>query len=200
MQRMDQDVELIESALQGNAAALDRLMLSYYDDVLRFIQSHMPPQLSHRLGAEDILQATYAKVFRSLGSFHAESAYSFKSWVRTIAQNILRDEIRCNSRDSRQRPQSGLDTVSLVHPVDVLNDDEPEPAEEARRRELVRATHLALGRLEPHYREALELQIEGKSLHEIAQEMKLGVEAARGVVYRARQKLKDEICRLSLYI
>ena len=60
---------LIESAMAGDQAALERLLLAHYDDLERRIRGKLPPKLQSVQAVEDILQLTFIQAFRDISRF-----------------------------------------------------------------------------------------------------------------------------------
>ena len=206
--RMDQEAELVEQALGGDTAAVEQLLLSYYTRLSNYLSSHIPPKMSSYLHAEDILQQAYLKAFRSLSSFEPRSEHSFYGWVKTIAHRQLIDEVRRFEKDpmgttaKRRAPRpGGSGSSTMIGVSQFLEDGDFLPDEEANRQELIRATQVALAALDPHYQQAIQLRyLQNLSADEVAVEMNVSPDALRGILFRARQKLKEEIGRLSTYV
>ncbi len=205
---MDQEAVLIEQALAGDTGAVEQLLLYYYDRVLRFLRSHIPPKMAASVHPEDVLQQAYLKAFRSISTFQPKSQYSFYSWLRTIAQRQMIDEIRRFEKDPmgatarRRAPrQGGGGSSTMIGVSQFLEDDDLLPDDAANRQELISATQVALASLKPQYQQAIQLRyLKNQSAEAVAEEMGIGPDALRGVLFRARQKLKEEIGRLSMYI
>ncbi|MDC0936660.1 sigma-70 family RNA polymerase sigma factor [Pirellulales bacterium] len=204
---MDRETELIEQAMAGDSAAIEQLLLLNYDRVLKHIAARIPQKMSSYLHPEDVLQQTFLKAFRSIGSFEPKSEHSFYAWLKTIAKRQMLDEIRRFEKDpmgptaQRSAPRSSGASSTILGMSRFLEDDGLLPGEEANRQELLRATQVALAALEPRYQDAIRLRyLMNYSKEQVAEEMGIGVDALRGILFRARQKLKKEIGRLSAYI
>ncbi|MTI31391.1 RNA polymerase sigma factor [Xanthovirga aplysinae] len=71
----------------------------YKQEFIKFqgeLKSFIYRIVTHREEAEDIAQDTYLKAFKNLNSFQEKS--SFKTWVFSIALNLLRDNVRARQR------------------------------------------------------------------------------------------------------
>jgi RNA polymerase sigma factor (sigma-70 family) len=199
---MSRDSERLQAAIDGDPAAVESLLLESYDAVLRHIEFAFPAHLAARTSPQDIIQETFVRAYRSLGSFRPRDHGSFRGWLRTIADNVLRDEMRSTSRRPRATPTvapADSSTSGFANILDLIEADEPEPYVQAGREELLRAAEVAYAGLEPRYQEAILLcGLQGAPYDVLATSLGVSVDAARGVYFRARQKLKEGIVRLSL--
>ena len=121
---------------------------------------------------EDHLQETYSKALAARDSFNPER--SGLSWMKTIARNVLFDDLRSFHRKHR-RP--GLD------PLETLTEPEPQPRWLEEKNEEVRE---AFSKLSPRHQRALHLRhVEGRTPSEIARI--LGLSSTKAAT--------DEVCR-----
>ncbi len=122
--------------------------------------------------AEDLVQETYMRAWRSLDSLREAGAA--KAWLITT---LRRENARRFSRKSLERVDVDVDTLEAT----IGSDDKLE----------VRALHQALRDLSTDYRDPLLLQvIGGFNIREIAEEMNLSTGAVTTRLFRARQKLR----------
>jgi RNA polymerase sigma-70 factor (ECF subfamily) len=201
---MECDPQLIQAAIGGDPAAVESLLLACYDDVLKHVKFSFPPYLAARTSPQDVIQETFVRAYRALGSFRPTSEGSFTGWLKRIADNVVCDEIRRNGRRKTVSPQPVADadsSASMASFIGSLEGDEPEPSAEAGRAELLRAAQVAFAGMEPHYQQAITIcGIQQQSYEALAQALNTTVDSARGIYVRARKQLKQEIVRLSLYI
>lgn len=130
--------------------------------------------MSDRTVAEDLAQETYARAFRSLPSFRAESPV--RAWLLTIARRVAADHLRA----VRTRPK--------INP-DINVDDTPWAVDRADLSESV-ALRAVLDGLEPDRRVAFLLtQVVGLSYQEAAEVCECPVGTIRSRVARARNDL-----------
>lgn len=122
--------------------------------------------------AEDLVQETFTRAWRSLDSLRDERAA--KAWLMTT---LRRESARRFARKTLERSDIDVDTLESS----VNLDNGPE----------ARALRHALHDLSEDYRDPLLLQILGGfSVEEIAQEMNLTAGAVTTRLFRARQKLR----------
>lgn len=198
---------LIARALAGDATAVEQLLLHHYEPLLRSIAKRIPRSLAGAVHPEDILQQTYLKAFRSIDRFEPRSEHSFYAWLKVIAQRHLLDEIRKHAKDPlgpgarRHAPKQDASSSTMMGVSQFLEDGGMLPNEAAHREELLRAMQVALATLDPHYVQAIELRyFKNYSKERVAAELGVGIDALRGILFRARKKLKESIGRLSVYI
>lgn len=95
------DEELVNRARNGDTGAFDVLVRRYQRRIYA-LAYHMT---SHHQDADDVVQETFTKAFRSLRRFHGRS--SFYTWLYAIASNLSLNLLRRRKR----RPTSSLDQL-----------------------------------------------------------------------------------------
>ncbi|MEI6915472.1 MAG: sigma-70 family RNA polymerase sigma factor [Armatimonadota bacterium] len=88
------DEQLIRESANGNSRAMDMLVHRYHAKVLDFAFRH----LNDREAAADVAQAAFVQAFQASSRFANRS--TFKTWLYSIALNLIRDDAR---RKGRQR-------------------------------------------------------------------------------------------------
>jgi RNA polymerase sigma-70 factor (ECF subfamily) len=131
--------------------------------------------------SEDLLADTFERVLRGRRGFDRRKA-SEKTWLYTIALNLLRDHAR--RRGAHER---ALERVAHGAPEDPAV-DETETIEDRD------ALQRALGRLSAEEREAVALRYGADlTVPEIAKLTRQKLTTVEGRVYRALRKLKAEL-------
>ena len=102
------DKELARRALAGSAACYEEIVRRYQVPLVRFLNKRFPS----RRDAEDILQDTFLKAWRSLHLFNEQ--YEFRTWLYTIAYRLA------VSRGRRMAVEEPLQSFDL-------RGDEPQP-------------------------------------------------------------------------
>jgi RNA polymerase sigma-70 factor (ECF subfamily) len=198
--------QLVEKAVAGDRAALERLLLDCYEPLLRRIEPRMPPALRGVMGAEDIVQQTFAQVFRDIGKFESRDDASPLAWMTTIAENRLRDAIRNHGRKKRggdlQRVGGGgAHGEPTSDFIEMISGRGHTPSKSLARREAIQAIQVALAGLPDDYRQAVQLRYFDKhSLEETARLMNRTTGAVRGLLDRAKKKMEEALGRASTYL
>ncbi len=170
--------ELVERARQGSGDALRALYDSLSTEVAGFLRVR---------GAADVGAATNEVFHRAFTALHRFSGTEsgFRSWIFTIANNLLIDEHRKRVR----RPQLGAGLDSAGH--EVAGGDVEDEA-------MARLTHADIGRLldglTPGQRDVLHLRlIAGLTLSETAAVLGRPVGAVKSLQHRAIAALRDKL-------
>lgn len=79
----------INAAKKGDQTAYSFLLNLYWNDVHLFLQSKISDD---SIDAEDITIITFSKAFDKIDLYNDD--YGFKTWLFTIAKNLLIDELR----------------------------------------------------------------------------------------------------------
>lgn len=140
----DSDVELIRAFRAGEQAAFDRLYLKHQEYVYNICLGI----LSNPDDARDCTQEAFLRVYRKVGEFRAESAFS--TWLYRVTVNVCVGLLR-------KRPKSVVASLEDEHVREVAADD-PEVWTGLEREvdeELVRSV---VGELPDDYRMVLVLR------------------------------------------
>lgn len=138
--------------------------------------------------ARDIMQDTYLRAFRAIGTFRADS--SFSTWIYRIAANCASTHLR--KRRHRNERALEFDVESLGDVMAAPADSDPEVANESTedRRRLI----AALERLPFSLRSVVVLgDVYDLSHQEIAMELKISRAAVKVRLHRARKRLHAEL-------
>ncbi|MBQ8161832.1 MAG: sigma-70 family RNA polymerase sigma factor [Clostridia bacterium] len=164
---------MIQAPNQTPADRLDRMVQLYEKDLLRICCVY----LRDRIAAEDVVQETFLKAFKSMDSFRGDS--SEKTWLTTIAINCCRDYRRSAWYRYIDRRIS-LDQLSFMASAS--------PSDEHI------ALTMAIMKLKPKYMEVVLLYFyEGYRIKEIAKMLNLTEAAVSSRIHKAKQKLRTEL-------
>ena len=177
-----EDPEADERAIRrfqaGEQDAFDELYRRHRDRLYRFCRY----RLHNETEAEDVVQETFARAWRTLPAFGGDRR--FYAWLRVIASNLCSDAQR---RASRTEVRALGDAGTAPDGYDTLSRDIDAA--------LVRS---AVVRLNRRHREALELrEWEELSYEEIAARVGVTIGTVESLLWRARQALKRELTALS---
>lgn len=149
-----------------------------------------------RLDALDLMQDTYVNVYRYASSFRSDHPSSFRSWVRTIAANVVR-----RARAGIPRQASAEHAVPVPEPIDVRPGPQLRVVHGEEHAQLHQAWLLFLehyGRafdaLSPRDRRALELvELEGRTYAETGELLGVGPSNMKMIMLRARRRLQNRM-------
>lgn len=158
----------MDAAIEGDDVALGCLVR----DTQSFVWS-----VCGALGSpgeeEDLVQETYLRAMRSLGSYRGDA--SVKAWLYAIARNVCADHVRRRTRHRR------LHQRLIAESIERSDIDPPEPS-----------VRLLLGHLGADQRDAFVLtQVLGLRYDEAADTLGCPVGTIRSRVARARVELAD---------
>jgi len=197
--------ELIQQAVSGDRGALSQVLLVYYDEIRLHIAGRISQDLQGLVHADDVLQQTFVRVAQSIGGFEIRHPGAFRGWLKTIAENLLRDAEKRRRRERRARPdraqhQAPGDDSSVAAAVERLAADGTTPGHRLQRHENIRCMRTALASLPDDQREIIErYYFQGQTLDQIAAATERTRDAVRGVCYRARKNLRALMGQSSLY-
>jgi RNA polymerase sigma-70 factor (ECF subfamily) len=171
------DAILVERARAGDAEAFRTLVERYSPKLFRLAYRIVGDEPS----AEDAVQETLLRAYRSLARFDARS--QFGTWLHRIAVNTSLEILR-----KRQRSGQEWNEVAEAAP---LPSTDPGPDRRALSQEVERAVRGALAGLSPMERTAFVLRhFEGRSIAEICGTLGLRESAGKQAVFRAVKKLR----------
>ena len=142
--------------------------------------------------AEDIVQESFLRAYRSLDRFQEQAQFS--SWIYRIASNHALDLLRSRKRRSEEslsKPAANGDSRSIG---DQLASVDPGPDRLTAGNQLQRTIQNALEELTAQERVAFTLRhFEGQSVEEISASLKVSASATRNAVFRAVQKVRQAL-------
>jgi RNA polymerase sigma-70 factor (ECF subfamily) len=174
------EAEAIERAKQGDQEAFERL----YHLHKRRVYSLCLRMTANTAEAEDLTQEAFLQLYRKIGTFRGESAFS--TWLHRMAVNVVLMRLR----------KKGLPIVPL--------DDMPETDEETPKKELGAQDALLAGSIDrlqltraiddlpPGYRTIFVLHdVEGYEHNEIAEMVGCSIGNSKSQLHKARMKLRE---------
>jgi RNA polymerase sigma-70 factor (ECF subfamily) len=181
---MVSDLELIEKFGNGDEKAFEQLIIRYE----RKIYSICIYFLKNREDAEDAAQETILKLYRKVGSFRKESAFS--TWMNYVASNTCRDYLRKRKRNQVLYLDEDIRTDESSISRE-LPSEEDTPEERMEKKELGVLMQEALFKLKDDHKEILLMrEYQELSYEEISEILEISVGTVKSRIYRARQDLK----------
>jgi RNA polymerase sigma-70 factor, ECF subfamily len=179
-ERDPNEAELIERAKQGDAPAFQAL----YDKHKRRVYSLCLRMTANTAEAEDLTQEAFLQLYRKIGTFRGESAFS--TWLHRLSVNVVLMQLRKKS----------LPVVSLE---ETTQGEEDTPKKDFGAEDLALAGSIdrlqlqkAVEDLPPGYRMIFVLHdIEGYEHNEIATIVGCSIGNSKSQLHKARMKLRD---------
>lgn len=200
------DENLVQQAVAGDTAALERLLLSHYDRLAGEVSRKLPDELRGLIAADDVLQEAFVVAFREICGFVSQRPNSFYAWLATIAQHRLFDLVKAQRAAKRGGGRIALGEGakspedSLVGLLEVLNIHEHTPSRSVARHEAVTAVQVGLAGLKEDYREALRLRyLEGLPVADVAARLGRTEHAVHMLCHRGLQQLHAALGRSSQF-
>jgi RNA polymerase sigma-70 factor (ECF subfamily) len=174
-------------AAAGDSQALERFYASTVDGLYASIYARVS---GDRSVTEDAVHDTYTLALDRLGDFDAERG-SVASWLVSLSRNVVRQH-----RQTRRRSRGSGLTVVRADGLQSLGplDGAPLSDEVLARRETRAAVNRALEALSPQHQTLLtDKYLLGRTLSEMADELRITPEAAKSLLARARAAFR-EVC------
>lgn len=179
------DEILVGRAQRGDGNAWARLYQRHFDAVYKDVL-YMVEQSAT---AEELVQEAFAAALVSLQRFDGRA--SIRTWLRGIAQNLVRKHWRSHSRRGRAYDRAERE-APLLGP---RTGDDPESSHLRERRARVLSEVLAT--LPDPLREVFVMRdVQGLPVEEVADLLKISAGNVRVRANRARGRIRDELTRL----
>jgi RNA polymerase sigma-70 factor (ECF subfamily) len=175
------EAEAIERAKQGDAKSFEVL----YELHKRRVYSLCLRMTSNTAEADDLTQEAFLQLFRKIGTFRGESAFS--TWLHRMAVNVVLMQLR----------KKGLPEVSLEEQLEPQQEDGPRRDFGAPDLSLTGSIdrvnlQRAIERLPAGYKTIFVLHdIEGYEHNEIAELLHCSIGNSKSQLHKARLKLRD---------
>jgi RNA polymerase sigma-70 factor (ECF subfamily) len=174
------DKALVKRAQQGNQEAFAKLVTRHQ----RYVYNLAYRLLRDTDEAEDLAQEAFLRAWRGLGGFRGEA--KFTTWLYRVVTNLCYN--RLNGL-RRQLVDVNADDVDLL--ASPSDKDPPVVAEAAERRAFL---HRQIAALPDKYQLVITLfYLQGFSYQEIAQVLDLPLGTVKTHLYRARERLKQQL-------
>jgi RNA polymerase sigma-70 factor (ECF subfamily) len=179
------DDELLAAARQGDASALEALLVRYQPHLYRFGLR----MCGNVEDAGDVAQESLVSMARSLRDFRGDSSVS--SWLYTIARRFcIKKRRRSKFAPTREESIDAPETDAAQR----LADPRPSPEQMISNQELAAVLTRAIDALEPSQREVLVLRdVEGLPAPEVAHVLGISVDAVKSRLHRARVAVRHEV-------
>ncbi|QRN86656.1 sigma-70 family RNA polymerase sigma factor [Clostridia bacterium] len=181
---MVSDVELIGKFNDGDVDAFEQLIIRYEKKIYSICFYF----LKNREDAEDAAQEIILKLYKKLGSFRQEAAFS--TWMNYVASNTCRDYLRKRKRNKVLHLDDDIQTEDGQISRE-LPSEESTPEERIENKELGVLMQDTIAKLKEDHREILLMrEYQELSYEEIAKILEISVGTVKSRIYRARKDLK----------
>jgi RNA polymerase sigma-70 factor, ECF subfamily len=175
------EADAIEKAKQGDATAFQAL----YDRHKRRVYSLCLRMTANTAEAEDLTQEAFLQLYRKIGTFRGESAFS--TWLHRLSVNVVLMHLRKKSLPVvplDETPQAGEEDA----PKKDFGTEDLALAGSIDRMQLQRAVN----DLPPGYRTIFVLHdVQGYEHNEIAEIVGCSIGNSKSQLHKARMKLRD---------
>lgn len=183
----DPEVCLMQRVREGDQEAFTRLQSLYGAQVFGYFCR----QLRDRSEAEDLTQEVFLRLYRSRHRYEPKAR--FATWLFHITHNVARNALRTR----RRKPCVHLDPEEPAHRClleGLLSNRTEAPSGPLERTEIADVVRAAVAELKGRQRTALELhQFHNRTYAEVAAELDMTPKAAKSLLYRARNQLREAL-------
>jgi len=187
MTEREKDHSLVQRVQRGDKVAFEMLFTKYQRRVSRLISRFVRSDAE----VEDIVQESFIKAYRALGSFRGDSA--FYTWLYRIAVNTAKNYLVAASKrpiSLTQFEKNDDDDFEEDH----FMSDAATPESELITKQIAETVNKTMNELPADLREAIMLrEIEGMSYEDIADSMGCPIGTVRSRIFRAREAISQKI-------
>lgn len=181
------DAAVVAQVLAGDKDAF-RLLV---DRHTRSIYSVAWRMTGNQQDAEEIVQETFLRAYKSLHRFELRS--SFSTWVYRIAVNRSLDFLKAKKMTDAYQISENPGPEEVQHEVQVVA-PQPGPDRLLLSAEARHRIAQAISLLSPAERVAFTMRhMEGKNIEEISKTLKVRTSAAKNSIFRAVQKIRQQL-------
>lgn len=182
------EAQFVARLVARDESAFNELVLAYERRVFALVFR----MLGRRDEAEDLAQEVFVQVFKAIDQFRGESKLS--TWIYRIAVNLCKNKTKYLAR-RHAGDQDDVDAMAERAPLTAAKGvsvgDVSRPDELVEGMQLEQIVKVAIGKLEPDFREVLVLRdVEDMSYEEIASITGLPDGTVKSRIHRARAQLK----------
>jgi len=174
--------ELVDACKKGEPQAFEDLIKATHKQVY---------SLAYRLmgnpdDAAEVAQETYLKLLRAIKQYRGES--SFSTWLYRVTSSVAISQLR------KRAKHGSVGSLEQEEWYEVPASLDSDPVAMAEGRALKERLDVALASLPAGYRSVVVMKdLYGLTLGEIGRELGISEGAAKVRLFRARQRLKDEL-------
>ena len=175
---MQEELDLVQRARQGEQEAFAQLYENHFDKIFRYVVL----KIRNQAEAEDMTQQVFIKAYESIGSYQSQGV-PFTAWLFRIAHNQMVDYVR---------KQSKRQTVPLDESLQIMDDCDVEHEVEVKIE--MEKVVLATAKLTKAQREVISLRFAGGlSINEAAKTMRKSEGAIKALQHSAILALRKTL-------
>lgn len=185
----DSEADLIAAAVQGDGGAFEAIMRKHNQLLFRTARSIV----RNDADAEDVVQESYLRAWRALGTYRAESKLS--TWLVRVTTNEALGRLRRKS--AQVIPLEAAMMSSEPETMSALT-DEPErgPEQAVQRLQVRKLMEARIDHLPEVFRTVFVLRaVEEMSVEEVAQALDIPEATVRTRFFRARSLLRESLAQ-----
>jgi RNA polymerase sigma-70 factor (ECF subfamily) len=189
----DQDLQLAQKLLGGDAVAFQQFFDGYFPRLYRFILRRTEGDAD---SARDIVQAALIKGVRKLDAYRGEA--SLYTWLCQIARRELLDQVEKAATERRRivRMEEDPSVRATLESMDWATESDPDALLE--RADVAELVHAALDYLPMKYARLLELKyVQELPVDDIAARLGLTTISVQSLLARARSAFREACHALS---
>jgi RNA polymerase sigma-70 factor, ECF subfamily len=194
----------IRKAQNGDRIALEQLLLMHLDSLETHVRNHLDRSLQSARDSEDLIQQVLIRAFVKFSSFTGSDQPTFFAWLRAIADHLMTDVARHEHRAKRGGGRNRVvwsDENSIQALCEFLQATDLTESRKLSNQEAEQAIRLGIAELPEDYRQAIFLfYFEDQTIAQIAAKMSRTDGAVRGILDRARDRLRDTLERASRWL
>ncbi len=176
------DQEIVERVRQGDTRAFDLIVRKYQHKLTSLVSRY----LSDWSECQDVVQETFIRAYRALGSFRGDS--QLYTWLYKIAVNTAKNHLMSNSRRPPADDVDAADAERYDAGERLRDSDTPE--HQLLRQEIEQTVTATVEALPEELRVAITLrEVDGLSYEQIAEVMECPIGTVRSRIFRAREAI-----------
>ncbi|MCW5622151.1 MAG: RNA polymerase sigma factor [Burkholderiales bacterium] len=185
------DAQLVLDVARGNVKAFEQLMRRHNQTLFRTARAI----LHNDAEAEDALQESYLRAYRSIGAYRGEARVS--TWLVRIVVNEALARLRKNSRRAAVVPiHGGTIEHEEEYDMEAVQNDHDSPQELVERGEIRRLLEQKIDALPEGFRVVFVLRaLEELSVEETAAVLGVPEATVRSRFFRARSQLREALSK-----
>jgi RNA polymerase sigma factor (sigma-70 family) len=181
--KAQQDLDLVESARNGDQQAYAQLLGKYRDAIYYMLLK----MVNNPVDADDLTIEAFGKAFKNLNQYTPN--FAFSTWLFKIASNNCIDYIRKQRTNTVSLDQS-MDEDEYLSPSSLIQSDTLDPEASMINEQKIKLMRDVVAKLKPRYRSLIELRYFSEySYEEIAHELELPIGTVKTQLFRARELL-----------